>query len=420
MLPAGTPISGVCVDSTSGTILPVDESGTALHPAILYNDLRSEPQVAEVQAAGEVLQQKLGYSFGSSYGLPKIAWLHRTQPDLFSRTRWFIHAADYINGHLTGNFGVSDSSNALKTGYDVVDMAWPEWIENELGIPLNSLPSIVLPGKPIGEISQRASVETGLPTGTPVYAGATDGTAAQIASGAANPGEWNTTLGTTLVFKGISRELKLDPHGRIYFHRHPDGGWMPGSASNTGTEWIAQDHPGSDVGALCRSASRCSPTRLVRYPLAHPGERFPFRCNEAQGFVSAGRTRGAPPLPREIFAAGMEGVALVERLAYDTIREIGLEVGDRVFVTGGGARSQEWLQIRASVLQKHLVAPELTETAAGAAVLAAAGCWFGSVSPAAAAMVKVSHVIEPDPNLADVYTERYHTLVDELKTRGYL
>jgi hypothetical protein len=53
-------------------------------------------------------------------------------------------------------------------------------------------------------------------------------------------------------------------------------------------------------------------------------------------------------------------------------------------------------------------------------VLAAAGCWFGSVSPAAAAMVKIAHVIEPNPALAGVYTERYNTLVEELKTRGYL
>ncbi len=414
-LTAGCGVSGVCVNSTSGTILPVDEHGEPLHPAVMYNDRRSEPQVPRVQSAGAAHQARHGYLFGSSYALPKILWFQEARPDLFARTSHFLHAADFIVGRLSGDFSVSDSSNALKTGYDLIDLRWPAFIEDELGIPLARLPRVVLPGQPMGQVSRQAAQETGLLEGVPLLAGATDGTAAQIASGAAQPGDWNSTLGTTLVFKGISRDLRLDPLGRVYLHRHPEGWWMPGGASNTGTDWIGQDHPGADLDEMGRQAALCVPTRLLRYPLLKQGERFPFIHPQAAGFFI-----GEPTSAVERYAAGLEGLAMVERLAYATLQSIGLEVGERIFITGGGTRSPEWSRIRASVLQKTLLQPAVTETAFGAAVLAASGCWYPTASQAAAAMVQISAAIEPDPVLVPAYQQRYSEFVAELNRRGYL
>jgi sugar (pentulose or hexulose) kinase len=255
----------------------------------------------------------------------------------------------------------------------------------------------------------------GLTAGIPVFAGATDGTAAQIASGAARPGNWNSTLGTTLVFKGISRKMILDPLGRVYFHLHPEGWWMPGGASNTGTEWILTDHPGADLNELNRLASACIPTPLVRYPLAKQGERFPFIKTDAQGFML-----GSPIDLAEKYASGLEGVALVERLAYETLQKIGLEVGEWIYITGGGSKSLLWSQVRASVLHKALLQPAVTETAFGAAVIAASGCWYPTISQAAGQMVKISQSIEPNAAWQPTYEDRYAVFIDELKRRGYL
>ena len=50
----------------------------------------------------------------------KILWLHYHNPRVFGVAHRFIHVADFIVGRLTGEYdGVSDSSNALKTGYDL-------------------------------------------------------------------------------------------------------------------------------------------------------------------------------------------------------------------------------------------------------------------------------------------------------------
>jgi len=414
-LPAAMQVAGLCVVSTSGTILPVNPSGEPLYPAVMYNDRRSEAQVSQVRRAGADHQMRHGYVFGSSYALPKILWFKQQRDEIYSNTWKFLHAADYIAGKLTGSYRFSDTSNALKTGYDLIELKWADFIESDLGIRHSLLPQVLLPGAISGQVSAAAAQETGLPEGTPVVAGATDGTAAQIASGASIPGDWNSTLGTTLVIKGISPQLVIDPLGRVYSHRHPEGWWMPGGASNTGAEWIQRGYADADPAELDDRSSRFVPTGLIRYPLVKTGERFPFMSQNAVGF-----TIGEPVDALEAYAAGLEGLALLERQAYQMLAQLGLEIGPRIYITGGGSRSRLWSQIRASVLGRVLVRPQVTETAMGAAMLAATGCWYPSLQEAAKEMVRVSHIIEPVPAWLSVYEEHFQVFQAELRNRGYL
>jgi sugar (pentulose or hexulose) kinase len=190
---------------------------------------------------------------------------------------------------------------------------------------------------------------------------------------------------------------------------------MPGGASNTGAAWIAVDHPGADPGELDRQAATWAPTRLVRYPLVKRGERFPFVHAAAEGF-----TLGDPASPVEYYAAGLEGVALLERLAYDALQALGLEVGEKIYMTGGGSRSRLWSQVRASALKRALARPAVTETAMGAAILAASGCWYPTLSEAASKMVRIAETIEPNPAWQGIYDENYGRFLDELECRGYV
>jgi len=404
-----------CVDSTSGSLVVIDEEGDPLRPAIMYNDSRSQAVVQVVRRAGQELEERLGYKFSSSFALPKIVWFSREEPDLYNKTKRFLSATDFIVGRLSGVNGVSDYSNALKTGFDLVREEWPAFIENELGIPLSRLPDVRAPGSQISSVSSQGTKASGIPEGTPVIAGATDGTASVVASGAVNPGDWNATLGSTLVLKGISEELIRDPRGRIYCHRHPDGWWMPGGASNTGAEWVLADHPGEDPEELSAQAEAHIPTPLLRYPLIRNGERFPFSNHEAKGFVIE-----EPISNAQLFGAGLEGVAYTERLAFETLEDIGARVGDVIYATGGASRSDLWLEIRASVLNKILLRPKASETAMGAALLAAKGVWFSNLKEAADSMVVIEKEIHPNPDWVEPYKVQYGRFLKELIQRGYI
>jgi D-ribulokinase len=309
---------------------------------------------------------------------------------------------------------VTDVSTALKTGVEPGSLQWPEAIESRLGIRRSLLAEVVLPGSPLGQLTGAAAAATGLPAGTPVVAGCTDGTAGCLASGARQVGDLNVTLGTTLVFKAISARPLLDPAGAVYNHRHPAGGFLPGAASSTGAEWTGTHLAGEDLDALGQRSAERLPAGHIAYPLVKTGERFPFACPTAIGF---GLDRIADPAER--FAAGMEGVAFLERLGIERLEQLGLVVGPTVYATGGGVAGRTWLRIRAAVNGRTYCTPRYPQCAVGAAVLAAMPpC--GGCAQAVAALVRPGQTVEPEPGLAEAYAQPRAQFLAALRERRYV
>jgi len=405
-------LGAVCVDSTSGTVIPVDAGGKPLRPAIMYNDMRATEEAQIVSAAGAELEARLGYRFSPAFALPKLLWVQRHEPHTFAATARFLHAADFVLSRLTGRTDVTDTSNALKTGADLLACQWPSFIGDGLGLPLSLLPELHRPGEVVGMVTAGAAAATGLLAGTPVAVGCTDGTAAFLASGASEPGEANSTLGTTLVVRGVSAALVRDPLGRVYCHLHPDGLWLPGGASSCGGEvlerWFAHDYQALEAGPLAL------PSAGLLYPLPRRGERLPFVHAAAEGFWVR-----EPGAREERFVACLEGVALVERWCYEVLEQLGMPWPQTLHATGGAARSDPWLRIRASALGLSVARPRRPDSAFGAAVLAASA-EYGSVREATRAMVRVESRFEPDPGLVPVYAERLGELRAACVARGYV
>ncbi len=408
-------IKAVCVTSTSGTLVPVDASGEALRPAIMYNDCRAVEETLAANTAGARLAQKMGYQFKPSFALPKMLWLKRHEPATYHSAARFLNAADFIAGRLTGDFSFTDTSNALKMGYDLVDMRWPKFITRELELEERVLPSVTAVGSPAGRIHTRAAEETGLPASAELIAGATDGVASLIASGAAMPGEWNSTIGTTLVVKGVARERLKDSGGRFYCHLHPEGYWLPGGASSVGGECLKVNFPDDLLPELDRQVPLRTPTSLIIYPLARMGERLPFVNPEAEGFMI-----GRPRDRAELFSAYLEGVAMVERWIYELLSSLNVETGELIHSTGGGAGSDEWMQVRANVLNRPVCRPRLGEAAYGAAIIAASHVFHhGSLSRAAKAMVRSDRQWDPVPEDVDQYRVKYRKFREACRAIGY-
>ena len=407
-------IKAIAVDSTSGTIIPMDKTGIALRPAIMYNDTRAVEEAEECNSAGRELTDKLGYKFSSAFSLPKALWIKKNEPEVFEQTSCFVHAADYIVSRLTGNFRLSDTSNALKTGYDLISRRWPSFIESELGIPLDRFPQIATPGLTIGVVSEAGARDTELKPGTPVVAGVTDGTAGFLASGAVRVGDWNSTIGTTLVIRGVSTELIKDPQGRIYCHSHPQGYWLPGGASNVGAECLAKLFHDKNLAELDAYVSQYTPTSLIVYPLVRTGERLPFVNPKAEGFVI-----GEPRHEYDLYAGYLEGVGYVERWCLELMEELGAEVGETVYTTGGGAKSEEWMQVRANILNRRVTRPASAECAMGTAAVAASNTLFPDLATAVKSMIRPGPSVSPDPSLVPVYEDHYQAFREACEDHGY-
>jgi sugar (pentulose or hexulose) kinase len=116
----------------------------------------------------------------------------------------------------------------------------------------------------------------------------------------------------------------------------------------------------------------------------------------------------------------MEGVAYIERYAYDVIRTLSGEPVKAVYTAGGGSNSATWLTIRSNVLNLPLYKMKEVTGAMGAAILAASKTCFSNIMEAAAAMTQPEKQVQPQPALAAAYEQNYQAFIQTLKQKGYL
>jgi sugar (pentulose or hexulose) kinase len=361
----GLSVVAVSVCATSGTALALDREGAPIGPALMYNDQRD-----------------------------RWRWLAHNRPGVVR----LAHASDVVVAQLVGHATPTDWSHALKSGYDPERGTWP--LDD---VPARLLPEVVCPTTVVGRTASGAEVRLGM----------TDGCASQIAAGAAEPGRFVSVLGTTLVLKGATRQRIHDPTGVVYSHRHPDGWWLPGGASNTGGGALA-DFAGN-LADLDEGARRHGPAHHVVYPLVGRGERFPFLEPEAESFAVGEAT---DELDR--YRARLEGVAFVERLGYERLRELGAPAPAAIAATGRGSTSVVWNRIRATALGLPLFAAPEASTAHGAAILAAAGSLHPDMAAATAAMCVTGARVDPDESERDALNESYERLAAAFAARGWV
>lgn len=406
-------VVAIGVTSTSGTVIPLDADHKPLHNALMYSDKRSAAQAADCTAAAIKYQRSGMTSFNSSSGLAKMVWFVETYPEKAAKIARWIHAADYITGKLSGKWGVTDYTNAFKSGYDVNSYLWPEYLYTHLPLKREWLPEVLPSGTVIGVLDAAIAKELSLPESAQITTGITDGCASQIASGAVKPGEWNTTIGTTMVIKGVTAKEIIDPEGRIYSHRHPQGYWMPGGASNTGADWVTNEF-GSRLKELTKAAEELIPTKWISYPLRQHGERFPMVAPNAEGFEDDDLTM------EQRFAANMEGVAYLERYAFELIKQFTGEGILTVYTAGGGSNSDVWLKIRSNVLGLPICKMKYVSGAVGAAILAASNTYFKTLTEAVEALTMIEKEIHPEAELSEAYNENYYRFLDLMAEKGYI
>jgi len=225
-----------------------------------------------------------------------------------------------------------------------------------------------------------------------------------------------SVLGTTLVVKGATEDRLDDPASGVYSHRHPDGWWLPGGASNTGGGSLATRFPRDRMAGLDRQASVRGPASAVCYPVPGTGERFPFVAAGAEEIWTA-----EPADDVDTYRAVLEGVAFVERLAYERLDELGARLRGPLRSAGAGSGSDVWTAVRATVLDRTIVRPASADTAFGACVLAAAGTVHESLQAATDAMVATAGpAVEPVPSERARLEDSYRRFVAAVTERGWV
>jgi xylulokinase len=138
-------ISAIAIDGTSSTVLLCDRLGNPLAAPLLYNDARG----AAVLETLKVIAPPNHTVLSATSSLAKLLWLR--QLPCFSDAKYLLHQADWLAFLLHGQLGISDYHNALKLGYDVEQLNYPDWLTRLPIIEL--LPKVLAPGTPVANIT---------------------------------------------------------------------------------------------------------------------------------------------------------------------------------------------------------------------------------------------------------------------------
>jgi sugar (pentulose or hexulose) kinase len=350
-------IKAIAINGTSSTVLMCDAAGNPVVQPLLYNDARAGAMLAQLQA----IAPKNHTVLSATSSLAKLLWM--SQQPSFSRANYFLHQADWLGFLLHGQLGISDYHNALKLGYDVEELQYPQWLEN-LELPI--LPLVKAPGTPISQLRSEIAANYGMSQDCLVCAGTTDSIAAFLASGASCPGEAVTSLGSTLVLKLLSRARVEDAKYGIYSHRLGDL-WLTGGASNTGGA-VLQHFFNNTLKELSPQIDAAKESYLDYYPLLKNGERFPINDPNLPP-----RLEPRPDSDVEFLHGLLESIARIEARGYELLQQLGADKLIRVYTAGGGAANQTWTAIRKRRLQVPVAASENVEAAYGTALLAMQG-----------------------------------------------
>ncbi|HUG25577.1 xylulokinase [Piscinibacter sp.] len=383
----------------------VDADGEVLRPCILWDDGRSAPQCALLEAAVPALRAITGNAAMPGFTAPKLLWIRQHEPDLFARMHRVLLPKAWLRWRLCGE-AIEDMSDASGTLWlDVARRRWSGELLAACGLDESRMPRLVEGTMPAGELRAPWVKRWGFERTPIVAGGAGDNAAGAVALGAVNPGDAFLSLGTSGVLWATTAHHAPAPERGVhaFCHAVPQTWHQMGvllSAAASLSWWAActgRDEQ-SLLAELPAQADGPAPCWFLPYL---SGERTPHNDASVRGaflHLSAGTTR--PQMTQAV----LEGVAHAFRDARDALAGAGTHIAIADLI-GGGARSSLWCDLLASMLDISLrrIDDASHGPALGAARLAQVALTGRSDFPRPHA----TRVFEPRPALVRRYDEAH-------------
>jgi xylulokinase len=407
-VPAGSAVAAVCISGVGPCLVLCDETLQPLRPAVLYGvDTRASAEIDLLtkELGADAILERAGTLLSSQAVGPKLEWVRRHEPEVFSRaTRWY-GSNSYIAAKLTGEY-VMDHHTASQCDplYATREFDWnTEWAHRICGHL--QLPRLVWPSDVVGTVHEAAATATGVRAGTPVIAGTVDAYAEAFSVGVRKPGDQMLMYGSTMFLVQIIDTYFSDPALWTTAGVERETLALAAGTSTAGSlvGWLQTITGGATFETLMAEAQAVPPGSEGLTVLPYfAGERTPVFDPHARG-IFAGLTlrhgRG------HLFHAVYEGISFGVRQILD--RFDGTQPATRTVAVGGGLRSPLWAQTLSDVTGRQQLVPEQAVGASyGDALLAAIG--VGLVPPGTD-WARIASEITPDPANRARYDELYGT-----------
>jgi gluconokinase len=328
-------IGAVAVDTLVSNLVGLDVEGRPVTRLITYADTRNDADATALRRELDerAVHERTGCMLRTSYWPARLAWLRRTQPEVFRRTARWATLGEYLELRLFGRCRVSTSAASWGGLLDRRRLAWDAPLLETLGVPVERLSPLADASEPLAGLQQPYTARWPALREVPWFPAIGDGAAANVGSGCAAPGRVALTVGTTGALRTVlfdhrptttdqrpttagEQDASLPPAVPA---RVPEGLWCYRVDRRRALLGGATSEGGNVYAWMQRSLQLGAPEEVERAladlpPDGHgltvlpffAGERSPGWAGDARATVT-GMTLGTTPL--EILRAGLEAVA---------------------------------------------------------------------------------------------------------------
>lgn len=407
-------IKGIGLSGQMHGLVLLDKQLKPIRPAIIWADQRTRQQVDNIYRiiGMDELRETTLNSLCTGFFISSLMWIRDIEPESYQKAYKAILPKDYIRYKLCGVIAtdVTDASSTL--AFNTAKRCWAFNVLEKLGINPGLFPQYGESYQIAGEISKECEAKTGLYSKTPVVYGGGDSLMYSVGNGIIKPGIVSSNIGTAgQLATAVNRPI-YDHHFRtntfchvkedlwIIFGGHLNGGillnWLQNNffphLSYQEFDELAKGIPAGSEGAL-----------FLPYL---SGERTPYLDPSAKGILFGLTLRHGH---QHMIRAIMEGVVLALRLSLEIFKELNIPI-ERIVASGGGARSNIWLQMQADIFNTDIhTVSSMEEACTGAAIVAGVGVnLFESIEQACATIVRYNpKVTAAKPENVKIYDEAF-------------
>ena len=405
-------VLGFSLSAAMHSLIALDVEGKPLSHSIIWADNRSAAIANALRgtAVGRRIYKNNGTPIHAMAPVCKLLWLRENDPKLFKKAARFVGIKEYVVFKLTGRYLI-DYSIASATGlFNIRKFAWDDYTLKYLKITPERLSEPVTPYHREPLLADNA---LGVPEGTPLIMGASDGCLANLGSGAVVPGTMAVTVGTSGAVRVSAPKAYTDPDMRTFCYILDENTYVIGGASNNGAvifEWL-KDHffdkinyetlfkEAADI-AIGADGLLCLPYLL--------GERAPLWNSTVRGgFLGL----DVHHTPTHFVRAVMEGILLnLSSIGKVLIKKHEVRA---IYANGGFAKSKTWVQMLADIFGVTVNLNDTVETGSvGAALMGLKALGHIENFADAKDFTQISHIFKPNAVHHKAYEVLYGEFID--------
>lgn len=406
-------LEGISFSGQMHSLVLLGDDNEVLRSSILWNDVRTTKECERIMNEfGDELEDITKNIALEGFTLPKILWVQKHEPDIWTKTAHLMLPKDYLGFWLTNEYHMDFSDAAGTLLLDARKRAWSKEILTKFNISEKILPTLIASTGQIGVMKEELCQRFGFINEVKIFAGGADNACAAIGAGILKNGVGMSSIGTSGVFLAFEDEEIKDYDGKLHFFSHalPNANYSmgvtlaAGNSLNWFKEAFAKELSFQELLLEVDTVSVGSDDLLFAPYIV--GERTPYSDAKIRGsFIGIDARHELKHFARAV----LEGITFSLKDSQIIMETVANKRFEKIVSVGGGAKNKEWVQMQADIFNAPIVCLSVEQgPGLGAAMLAAVGCgWFKDLNACAQKFVSYQKEVLPIKENVRKYEKLY-------------